>query len=174
MEDERVFNITQEDVLKGWGFNPTAIALIPKMTGTLSLLGSCYVVQDVLRSPIKRTRSTFHRVMLGLSVLNIISSLFVGVISTWAMPKGYFVFAVGSVASCDAVGFFHLLTIFATPIYICSLATYYLVQLKYNWRTEQIKKIEKWFHIAPWSVGIIAAVAGMVTKSYGPRLFSCG
>ncbi len=159
-----------------FGFSDTTLALlaiIPKVSGVLSAIGSCYVVQDILRSPTKRTQSTFHRTMIGLSIIDIISSVFGNVLSTWPMPKGQHLFAVGSVASCDAVGFLSVLTAVATPLYSCSLATYYLVQLRYNWSDSRIKALEKWFHIVPWTAGLIVAIMGLALKVNGPSPHHC-
>merc|ERR1712038_222883 len=124
--------------------------------------------------PRKRSESTFHRLMLGLSISDLLSSFFPFFLSTWPMPQGYLKYAVGSVTSCDVVGFFFAFTCFTCPIYNCSLATYFLVRLKYNWQDCQIKAMEKWLHIIPWLVGMVPAVVGLVMKAFGPLNFHCG
>ena len=156
------------------GYNTAFFAILPKITGALSTVGSGYIIQDVLKDPRKRRR-TYHRLMLGLSISDFISSFFVNFLSTWPMPKGYLKYAIGNVATCDMVGFLQVLTgFFTTPLYNCSLATYFLVQLKYNWRDGRITKMEKWLHIIPWSVGLIPAIVGLAMKAFGPITFICG
>ena len=52
------------------------IIITLKISSALSILGSSYVVQDVLRDPQKRNESTYHRIMLGLSCSDMIVSFF--------------------------------------------------------------------------------------------------
>jgi len=168
------YEYTLEYVLKEvFNWNTTLVAILPKISGALSAVGSSYVIQDVLRDPRKRNESTYHRVMLGLSTSDFLSSVFVNFLSTWPMPRGYMKYAVGTVGTCDAVGFLCVLTFLSTPFYNCSLATYFLVQLKYNWSDQRIKAIEKWFHIIPWSVGLAFSIPGLVMKAYGPASLVC-
>ena len=166
------YDTTLDAYLETLGRKPSLLAIAPKVCGSLSMVSSCYVVQDILKSPGKRSQSTYHRVMLGLSIIDILYSVS-NILSTWPIPSGYHLYAAGNVRTCDAVGFFHTLMIFATPVYYCSLTTYYLVQLKYNWLDGRIRAIEKWLHIVPWSSGLVAAVIGLATNTYGPTITSC-
>jgi hypothetical protein len=110
--------------------------------------------------------------MVGLSIADLIFS-FSHVMSTLPIPKGYHILAVGSVATCDAQGFVTLLTALTTMLYNCSLTTYYLVQLKHNWPNRRIKALEKWLHVLPWSVGLLAAIISLTFKGFGPSGFNC-
>jgi hypothetical protein len=170
------YRITWIDILEeegGWDESQIVhITILQRIMGTISLIGSSYVIQRVLRNEQKR-KHTFHRLMVGLSFSDILSSFFVHILSTSPMPKGYHVFAVGSLATCDAQGFIMTLSFNATTLYNCSLATYYLVQLKYNWINRRIKALEKWLHIVPWSVGLVVAIFHLVSKSYSPTSFMC-
>ncbi len=158
----------------GWSDSQiTAISYSKRSMGALSVLGSGIIIVDVLRDPRKRNH-TLHRLMVGLSVLDILSSFFSHVLSTTPMPAGYHMLAIGSVATCDAQGFITTLTGFGIPLYNCSLATYYLVQLEYNWVDRRIKALEKWLHIVPWVVGIVGAAIGLAFNTYGPIGFTCG
>jgi hypothetical protein len=168
-------NITWIDLYEDEGWDESQlvdITILQRTMGTISLVGSSYVIQDVLQNKQKRNH-TFHRLMVGLSTSDILSSFFVHMLSTTPLPKGYHVFAVGNVATCDAQGFIMFLCFFTTTLYNCSLATYYLVQLKYNWSERRIKTLEKRLHIVPWSVGLIIAIVGLVLKLYGPLGFGC-
>ena len=157
-----------------WNHSTTLIAILPKITGGLSAVGSGYIIQNVLRDPRKRGGSSFHRLMLGLSTSDFLSSFFVFFLSTWPMPRGYMKYAVGTLGTCDAAGFFVAFTVLTTPLYNCSLATFFLVQLKYNWSDQRIVEMEKWLHIVPWSVGLVAGILGLIMKSYGPITGHCG
>jgi hypothetical protein len=170
------FTFTSIDLYKSWGWNETqiiAISIVQRIMGTISVIGSGYVIQDVLRNPEKRRTSTFHRLMVGLSTADIISSFFSHVLSTSPMPKGYHVLAIGSVATCDIQGFVGMLGCLVTALYNCSLTTYYLVQVRYNWVDRRIKALEKWLHLVPWSVGLVVAIIPLLLQGYGPYGTSC-
>jgi hypothetical protein len=171
------YNYTFIDMYEDAGWDESQmvdITIVQRIMGSISLIGSTYVIQDVLRNEQKRKHSTFHRLMVGVSISDILSSFFVHILSTAPMPIAYHVLSVGSVATCDVQGFFTVLCAVVTTLYNCSLATYYIVQLKYNWVNRRIKALEKWLHIVPWSVGFILSIAGLVFKIYGPHSFICG
>ena len=151
----------------------TAIIVLPKISAVLSISGSSYVIQDVLRNSEKRNESTYHRLMLGLSCSYIIYSLFGWFFGTWLMPKGLHLFAAGQKGSCVAVGFSFYMTIISTSLYSSPLVTFYFVQLKLSWVKRKIKKIEKWLHIVPWTVGLIAAISAFALSALGPFLNVC-
>jgi hypothetical protein len=169
------YKYTWIDIYETFGWDERRlieISVVQRIMGSISILGSAYVIQKVFRSPQKRNH-TFHRLMVGLSTADTLYSLFAHVLSTSPMPNGSQVLAIGSLATCDIAGFFTFMCSFVTALYNCSLATYYLVQLKYNWNNRRIKSLEKWLHIVPWSVGLLFAIPGMAFKAYGPFGFIC-
>lgn len=155
-----------------WPLTLYYFVLAPKISGTLSVVGSSYIIQDVLRDPQKRKKFS-SRIMLGLSVMDVLSSFSAFVLTSWPRPAGSMPWAVGTVETCDASAFFTTIGFFGVPLYNCALVTYYLVQLNYGWPDRKIKAIEKWFHIVPWSVGVLVAIAGVATKSFGPFQSIC-
>jgi hypothetical protein len=154
----------------------TTSTFIPKVTGSLSIIGSAYIVQDVIRNSKKRKRSThtYHRLMLGLSTADIIVSFCGHFLSSWPLPKDSGIdYAFGSVGTCDATAFFNTIGIFGATLYNCSLTTLFLLQLKYLWTTKRIERIEKWLHIVPWFTGLSFAIAGLAAKTFGPFNSRC-
>ena len=155
-----------------WPLTLYYFVLAPKISGTLSVVGSSYIIQDVLRDPQKRKKFS-ARIMLGLSVMDVLSSFSAYILTSWPRPAGSMPWAIGTVETCDASAFFTTIGFFGVPLYNCSLVSYYLVQLDYGWPDRKINAIEKWFHIVPWSVGILFAIAGVATKSFGPFQSIC-
>ena len=98
-----------------------------KISSALSIMGSIYVIQDVLWDPKKRKESTYHRIMVGLSCSDIIFSFFGPFLGSWVMPTGSQIFAAGSDIACAVAGFFMTMAVPCTPLYNCSLATFYLL-----------------------------------------------
>ena len=147
--------------------------IVGKVGGALSCVGSAYILQDVLRDPNKRTKSIYHRIMLGLSVMDILSSFFAWFIGSWAMPKGSWMWTAGNIVTCDIAGFFSGIGYIGSPLYNCSLATFYLLQLRYGWPERRMKAIEKWMHIVPWSVSLVFVITTLATNMFGPFLGVC-
>ena len=112
--------------------------------------------------------------MLGLSCSDIIYSFFGPFLGTWVMPRESQKFAVGSNATCSIGGFFFTLGGMSTLLYSCSLATFYLVKLKYSWVNSKVKAIEKWLLFLPCTVGLIAAISEVAMSKLGPYAMACG
>ena len=149
-----------------------AFVILPKITGTLSVLGSSYIIYDVLKDPSKRKKQ-YHQIMLGMSTLELISSFFGPFLGTWPMPKGYHLYAMGTMTTCDISAFLHLLGSIGAPLCNCSLITYYYLVIKHNWNDSRIGEVSKWFHIIPWSICTIFTIIGIPLKVFGPFSMNC-
>ena len=146
-----------------------------KTCGLLSISGSAYIIQDVLRSPKRRKDSFYHPLMLGLSVMDLILSFFLHFLTTWPIPRTGWVenYAFGTVATCDFAGFFSTIGTYGGPLYNCSLSTYFLLELKYTWTKSKIQRVHKWMHVLPWACGIILAFAALAANTLGPTQNAC-
>jgi len=60
------------------------LALGPKFSGSLSILGSSWIIFEVLRDK-KKQAMVYHRLLLGLSIFDVIIS-FAWFLSTWPVP----------------------------------------------------------------------------------------
>mmetsp|Transcript_3104 Transcript_3104/g.7296 ORF Transcript_3104/g.7296 Transcript_3104/m.7296 type:complete len:126 (+) Transcript_3104:209-586(+) len=86
----------------------TTLAIIPIITGTISVIASSYVLQDIIRDPKKRMR-TYCRLVFGMAAIDFLTSLMYA-FSTLPMEKGvavYGVFAVGNHSTCTTQAFFY-------------------------------------------------------------------
>jgi len=147
----------------------TTHQIIMKVGGSISCFGSGYIIQDVLRNQDKRSTSIYHRIMVGLSTMDILLSFFAFFLGTWPLPKdASFLWAAGNMQSCEAVGFIAGVGYVGSPMYNCSLASFYLLQLKYNWPDHKMKKVEKWFHIVPCSLALVYSITALCTNTFGP------
>lgn len=66
-----------------------ALAIIPKITASMSILGSGFIMQHVIRSR-KRRRLCYHRLLLGMSVMDSITSFRVSSIMIYWTPPVLF------------------------------------------------------------------------------------
>jgi hypothetical protein len=147
--------------------------IIQTVTASVSLIASTTIIWIIFRS---RTRlsTTFHRLLFGLCIADIISS-FAQSLSTSMVPNeiNYYIWnARGNVHSCDAQGF--LIVLGDAWLYNCSLCFYYLSVVKYNKTDEYIRtKLEPLFHGLPIAAACIAAITGLATQSFNSTLVNC-
>mmetsp|Transcript_5996 Transcript_5996/g.10025 ORF Transcript_5996/g.10025 Transcript_5996/m.10025 type:complete len:153 (+) Transcript_5996:68-526(+) len=137
-----------------------ALVLMPKFAAFGSVLGSLYIIRDVLR--IRRTKksafTTYHRLLVGLSVSDcLMSCIFLA--STWPMPSDtpYVYGAVGNTSSCALFGCIGQSGV-AAVAYNASLSTFYLrLKICYGWSERAVsQKAERWLHAVPISIGASA------------------
>jgi len=143
-----------------------AEANVSWVTGPISVISSITIVIMILRS--KRALTIpYHRILFGISVADIISSVAMSA-SSLPAPKNseHLAYAYGNQATCDAQGFIFLAGSTAEPLYQCSLQLYYLCMVKYGMSAENIqKKIEPYLHCIPILFALIAAVVSVATES---------
>ena len=113
------------------------LAIWPKVTGSLSIMGSASIIYEVLRDKKKR-RKVYHRIMLAMSLIDVNTSFWYA-LSTWPMPKDTqgVAYASGTQQSCTAQGFFVQLGL-ATPMYNVALAIYYCIVVRYHWKEHHL------------------------------------
>jgi hypothetical protein len=180
------------------------LALAPKFTAALSILGSMYIIVDVVSKRYKNcwhkkatsqqqqqqrqqqqnsninsnnnsTTGTYHRLLIGLSVTDLIMSLGLFT-STWPMPVDtpHVYGAVGNTQTCTLVGFLETCGV-GTVIYNASLSFYYLVRIRHGWSTRRIVQthVELYMHIVPIGFALVTMFAGLFLDLYNSGLFDC-
>jgi hypothetical protein len=148
-----------------------AAALCPKFTAMASVVGSSLIIRDVIR--IRNSKSyplsTRHRLLCGMSVCDIISSLAL-FLTSWPVPKETprVFWNVGTKETCAAQGFFMQLSI-GTVIYNACLALYYLLVIRYGWKDEYIaKRVEPWMHFIALAFTLCTGAAGLALDLFHP------
>lgn len=178
MTDISTFNNTDYN----WEDEPTkeesftarhvALAVIPHITGVLSLLGSTFIVVDVVRLKFK---SVYHRLLFGLAISDIIASVGLS-LSTWPIPEEstYAWGAIGNIQSCEFQGFLIQIGL-ATTLYNAFLSIYYVLLVRFNWRAEsrQMKTFEEVAHSLAVLLGLGTAVASLVLNLYNDANLFC-
>jgi len=132
-----------------------AMAISPKCASTLlSIPGATFIIYKLIQDyRLGRGSTAMQRALVGMSCVDILSSIG-WFLSSWAAPKGSFVFAVGNDANCSFQGLLLQIAI-GTPLYNAALIWYYLLVIKYNWTNDDLLKIEPWIHgfIWIWCIG---------------------
>jgi len=148
-------------------------AVVPRVAAACSLMGSSWIVIEVLRDSSKR-KKVYHRIMLGMSSFDIIGSMcyFLG---RWPLPPDAPLLpgGVGTKATCTAQAFFGQAVV-ATVSYNTVLAVQYLMIIKLNISESQIaKKYERIMHSIPILIWLITGIIGLSCGVFNPAFFNC-
>ena len=159
------FTLTQQKV----------IAIVPKVTAIPSVLGSCYIIFDVLRHPQNRCR-VYHRILLAMSAMDCLFAIKC-FMSTWPIPEQTpLVWGNrGNFNTCSAWGFLGHGASLTSAMYSCSLACYFTLTIAFSVREHQFQKqgIEIMLHLIPWLIGWSTAIAGLPLEIYNPTGWTC-
>mmetsp|Transcript_32358 Transcript_32358/g.78949 ORF Transcript_32358/g.78949 Transcript_32358/m.78949 type:complete len:271 (-) Transcript_32358:107-919(-) len=153
-----------------------ALAIIPKVTSSLSIVGSSYIIIHVLRRS-KLRRRVYTRILLVMSFMDLLFSI-KSFLSTWIIPSMTpFVYgAAGNFQTCDAWAFIGHGSSLSSALYNGTLAIYFALTIAYNYREHDIsgKWIEYAFHLFPllsgWGTAIVAV---SLPNMFGPIGWTC-
>lgn len=119
-----------------------ALAILPKISSGLSIMGSSFLLIKLWGEPYK-TKSC-KRAILTMSAFDILSSS-AWFLTTWPMEKGTagVKFAVGNKHTCTMQGFFIQLGI-AVPILNVLLSFYYLAVIRFGTSEKKLNDRDPW------------------------------
>ena len=154
-------------------------AILPKVCCIFSFFGCFYIIQHVLRCQKRRRHSIYHRLLLGMSLQDVIFSIGTFV-STWAVPTqesqaSSTIWTYGTMGTCVAQGFVTHAGGLTSILYNASLTLFVVLTVKYNWQQEQIRntRLELWLHFIPILLGYGTAIACIPLKLFNPIGFQC-
>jgi len=151
-----------------------ALSIIPHVTGTMSLIGSCSILSDILMSDGqgKLTRP-YHRILLGISTVDALTSIALA-LSTLPIPAGTegVYNARGNTQTCTVQGFFVQLNVLSY-FYNVILSAYYLLLGKYRMLDAEIARYEKWMHAVAITLGLGFAILGLPLNLYNNANLWC-
>ena len=142
--------------------------IINTVSASISFAGSAAIVWHILRSH-KGLSSTYHRLVFGLCVGDLMASLSY-VINSTAVPKEMQYLmpsARGNVGTCTALGLFLTAGIAIAYSYNCKICCYYLSIITFNKNDDYIKRnLEPWFHGVPIVFAVVTGIIGLIMKQY--------
>ena len=142
--------------------------ILTSVSGSISVIASSATMWHILRSH-KGLSSTYHRLVFGLCVADLMSSFAFAFNSTAAPIDIQYEepSARGNMGTCSASGLFYTVGILVAPFYNCMICVSYLSIITFNKKDEYIKrKLEPWFHGMPIILAIGIGITGLVTKSF--------
>lgn len=135
-------------------------AITVSATSTLSILSSLATIFVIKRSQLKLT-SIYHRIMFGMSTMDIFGSLAMG-LNVIPMPTDMvyaYPFSYGTFTTCQIQGFVYLFGITGSGVYVSGLCFYYYCILKKEIKDEKLKSLEPIIHIGTFVMSITFSVS---------------
>ena len=112
-------------------------------------LCSAFVAQDVLKFPERRAKMN-NRVILDLSISDIIFSTSCHIFGTWPVPQGLVYGSSGNQGTCTAQGSLNIFSGLCAGLYNMTLALTYLLQVRYEWSEEKLRRYRPFFVFIPF------------------------
>ncbi|KAL7541435.1 hypothetical protein ACHAWF_006936 [Thalassiosira exigua] len=137
-----------------------ALAIVPKFTGLLSMIGSGVIIWDA-----RKKKQTYSRIMLAMSCFDFVTS-FMYALSTWPIPAGSGpLYAAGTTQTYTFQAFFIQLSL-AAPMYNLCLAAYYLLVIEHGWSDVKLAAVERFAHPIVVAIAFGIAIAGLPLRIY--------
>lgn len=142
------------------------LGIIPFISAPLSVFGSSCITYQVLSARKKKPLNPYRRVMLGMSLCDIINSTFMPLHSV-LVPKGSsdHPWASGNDATCSALGFF-LQFGFSVAFYNGMLSFYYLFTIRLAFTQKRVERWEPFMHGISILYPLLTAVVGLALGAY--------
>lgn len=153
-----------------------SLAILPKIGGTFSIVGSSLLLRDIGRKWEKVPLTT--EVMAHITIANLCYAFWNCFLSTWMVPKGSpAVFATGNTATCNVQGFIATTMFIILEMSYTILSVLYWIVVAYGWTEQKTQRLKIRFFFL--GLPIIVAV-GISTSLLFLRMFnfdgaySCG
>jgi hypothetical protein len=150
-------------VIETWLNSSTlrTFTIIVRSAGSLTILGACYIIQDILKD-VARRKTTKNRIILFMSGCDFLNVFVNSVLGPVMVPKGISVpGAVGNQLSCDVQGFLAYASGAASGMLNVSLALCYLLMVRYEYSDERLQKLEPYFLYVPLFTSLSMAIPGL-------------
>ena len=147
-------------------------AVIPRFSAGISSLSSSLIIYIIYRS-FPKLKTVYHRIMLGMSISDILGSIAVG-LTTLAMPKElpfdppfFEGTRLGNSETCKSQGFFFTFGFVAMFSYNGTLFLYNTCSIVFQMQEKKIVKyVEPVIHLVPLSAGLAVAVPFLSQNQY--------
>lgn len=135
-------------------------------SASLSIFGSSCITYQVLSSRKEKPLTPYRRIMLGMSLCDIINSTFMP-LQAILVPKGSsdHHWASGNDATCSALGFF-LQFGFSVAFYNGMLSFYYLFTIRLGFTQKRVERWEPFMHGISILYPLLTAVVGLALGAY--------
>ena len=132
--------------------------------------GSLIIIVHILTREKRRRASTYHQIVLGISVFDFIGSFAYALYGVMTPVDSGYHGSIGTDRTCKMNGL--LIQIGLTAMqYNLVLTLYFVMVICYNWREQRFKSLVKYVHLVTVSVGLGLAAASW--SFIGPEFGTC-
>ena len=157
--------------------------IVPCITGSISVTSSVLIIFLILNSS-SGLSSTYHRLMFGMSIADILSSTGMA-LTHLPMPRPgiskavdaylYQGLRLGNTQTCTAQGFSIAHGVLSTYSYNISLCVYYACAIYFKLKQKTIRnRIEPFFHLFSVFFPLLITLPNLLRENYNPAEAWCG
>ncbi len=149
------------------------IPILRSVSAIVSIIASMILIWMIRRSH-KGLKSIYHRLLLGLSISDILFSLSQAFFNITAPYESSYVVwnARGSAMSCGVQGFTRFLGGMCGQGYNCSINLFSLAMIKKKTKTmEPVKKLEPYLHGVPIGLAIVISTISVSTQGLNVSIY---
>ena len=156
-----------------------AFAIIPKVGGSLSIIGSVFLIRDVILT--MKEHSTIPlttKIITLITVANLFMAFWEDFLSTWMVPADSLAFmAAGNITTCNFQGFISASAyMIVTTAYTMLSVLYYITVARKDWTTQKTRSMPAifFFLIMPVIIGLGTAIPLYLTQQFNFNgMYSC-
>ena len=143
-----------------------SVRITMAVSGTLSLLGAGYIIQDILKDASRR-KATKERIMLFMSTCDALISIVDAIPNNlWAPRDSGIPGAIGNNATCSISGFISETCFYASASYNVTLAFCYLLIVNFEYSDDRLRRLEPYFLSIPIVYSLLFSIPGLPYQMY--------
>lgn len=142
------------------------LAILPIPSAILSVLGSSVILYMAFSTRRKRKWTTYTRLLIGLSMCDIISSVSFGLAAFMRRPESERAWAMGNDATCTTSGALIQFS-FSNFLYNAMLSFYFLATVRFGVKHTVIaKRFEPIMHLVSLGFPLVTSIVGAIMGMY--------
>ena len=157
------------------GSQQLLLAILPIPSSICSVIGSSVIIFIALKSRRSKAWTPYNRLLLGMSVCDIIFSITLG-LNIFLLPRetSQRIWVMGNHATCSAMGFFIQFS-YSALLYNAMLSFYFLLTARFGLKNDQIlRRIEPIMHAICLGYPTITAWTGLFMDAYSESGMALG
>lgn len=150
------------------------LSILPIPSALLSIFGSSVILYMAISTRRQRKWTTYTRLLIGLSLCDIISSVSLAFSPFMRRPESGRVWAVGNDATCTAIGTMTQFS-YSNLFFNAMLSYYFMITVRFQMKHSRIAKlVEPWMHFISIGYPLVTSVVGAAFGMYGEKATGMG
>ncbi|CAJ1963793.1 unnamed protein product [Cylindrotheca closterium] len=150
------------------------LSILPIPSAILSIFGSSVIIYMGVSTRRQRQWTTYTRLLIGLSICDIISSVSLAFAAFLRRPESGRVWAIGTDATCAAIGTMTQFS-YANVWYNAALSYYFMATVRFRMKHSRIARLlEPWMHFMSIGFPLVTAIVGALYEMYGEKATGMG